>query len=773
MLALRRLRCLLHSVPSSQTRHLRTQPREIPLYTRQWDPSRHRPFSPTTQPNEAYEPRPNAREPGLPRDFAYVQHDATGAQSAPQNIVIQRTSREPQTNECVRQLEYLLGVARTRQQSISQNSNLRVNLWETYTQAKTLDPELTTYIPEGAWDVLWKSEHAELSDMARRQDHLAELDRDILTAKIPRTSGQVMYHVERQFMAGKEEQALGQWHDNHRDFATKPEYLDLGARLYALAGNADRAREIMDELFEQFPNWDLSLMIAVFRAHTSSDLKKHHKTAKDIYLNLKNRLGTGATIETFDACLIGFLEARSLSPAKEVFRDMVRGGYLGPESHVNDVLRRLHLLYTLGTDISSMTSIALDAIAVLPEAYHSHIFGDWMKTAVTEKAPQAAAQILDLMIQRGYEPEAFHFNMLLRALFRTKEPSDVLKAENLGWKMIEEARLLMRKDRPTPQARTKDIGRRLKDVSVLDANPTIAVPAASVSTFALVMHHHARNLQWEHVDYLTRQLKLASIEPNTTIMNVLIDNKCRQAKFTEAWQIYKSLTDNADAATVVFPDGESIRCLWKTLRIALAHPAARDSPNLPTPRELLHETIQWWTLCRSRYDAGRFLQGLAAEDHGAITALVLHCFSFAQDLAGSLVALHVLRQNFGFRPTKKAAEIVQRQIAWVDMREETESVRMQFGFSKNNAKSLEGAARAYRQLRERRTTDLKITTDTLGDYSEEYMGDLELNVLSELIRTALIANYPPEAVEAMVDAARNAVGLPDLPTGDLTAFELV
>ncbi|KAJ4362816.1 hypothetical protein N0V95_001190 [Ascochyta clinopodiicola] len=609
--------------------------------------------------------------------------------------------------------------------------------------------------------------------MARRQDHLAELNRDTTTAKTPRTAGQVMYQVERQFMAGKEVQALDQWDDNYCDFATRPEYLDAGARLYALAGHADRAREIMDHLFEQFPSWDISIIMAVFRAHTSSDLKQHHKTAKEIYLNTKSRLGTNATLETYDAFLIGFLEARSLSSAKEVFRDMVRGGYLGPETHVHDVLRRLHLLYTLGTDISSMTSIALDAITVLPEAYHSHVFGDWMKTAVTEKAPQAAAQILDLMIHRGSEPEAFHFNMLLRALFRTKESADILKAENLGWKMIEEARLSMRKDRPAPQARTRDINRRLKNVSVLDTNTTIAVPAASVSTFALVMRHHARNLQWEHVDYLTRQLKLANIEPNTTIMNVLIDNKCRQAKFTEAWQIYKSLTDNSEASTVVFPDGESIRCLWKTLRIALAHPAARDSPNLPTPRELLRETIEWWTLCRSRYDADRFLQGLAAEDRGAITALVLHCFSFAQDLAGSLVALHVLRHTFGFRPTEKAIEILQRQVAWVDMREETESVRMQYGSSANNAKNLERAAHAYRHLKERMTKDAKIATDTFGKHSEEDVGDLELNTLSEFIRTALVANYPPEVVESMVDAARNAVGVADLPNGDMTAFQMV
>jgi hypothetical protein len=45
----------------------------------------------------------------------------------------------------------------------------------------------------------------------------------------------------------------------------------------------------------------------------------------------------------------------------------------------------------------------------------------------------------------------------------------------------------------------------------------------------------------------------------------------------------------------------------------------------------------------------------------------MHCFSYTQDLAGSLVALHVLRRYFDIFLTDKVAEILQRQMAWVDM----------------------------------------------------------------------------------------------------------
>jgi hypothetical protein len=588
-------------------------------------------------------------------------------------------------------------------------------------------------------------------------------------------AGQVAYHIERRFMAGKELQALEEWEAKRSEFATMPEYLDVGIRLHALAGYPDKARAIMDYLLLLEPDWDPTVMLAVFRAYTSSDLDQHHEEARQLYHVIKASFGSKAAVELYDACMVGFLEARSLPGAKEVFRDMVRGGILATEGSIMDidgVLKRLNLLYALGTNISSMTSIAIDAITVLPVAYHGHVFGDWMKSAVVEKAPQAAAQILDMMIQRNYEPEAFHFNMLLRALLRTKDTENILKAENIGWKMIEEARLAMQKRRPEPQSRERAIDKKLKDVSVLDNNPAIAVPAASVSTFALIMRHHAQNLQWEHVDYLARQLKLASIEPNCTIMNVLMDNKCRQGKHIEAWQIYKSLTDSRDSPVTIFPDGESIRCLWKILRIALADPANKDDANLPKPRELLRETIDWWTLCHMRYDADRFLQGLAAADRGAITGLILHCFSYSRDLAGSLVALHVLRHKFNIYPTQKVVDILQRQLAWVDMSEETESARIQFGFSKSNATNLARTHQLYNYLRERRFQDLEITPDTIEKHSPEYMGDLELNVISEFIRFNLLTKHPPEVVELMIDAARRAVGVPDLPTGDVSVLDM-
>jgi hypothetical protein len=590
--------------------------------------------------------------------------------------------------------------------------------------------------------------------------------------------GQVLKNL---FMSGREELALREWEDDQHKFnpateqESNAEYLEIGAKLYALAGHVDRSREIMEMLFRQYPDWDPSVMMTVFRAHTSSGEKKHHELAMELYVEMKERKGAAVTMDDYDAWLVGFLEARHLTFAKQVFRDMVRDGYLpssGAEKEVEAVLRRLHMLYRLGTDISAMTSIALDAISILPPACHGHLFGDWMKSAVVQKAPEAAAQILDLMFQRGYTPETFHFNMLLRALLRTKETPNILKAENIGWRMIDQARQAHTRS-TTLSFTSSQASQNLHNPPVRETAKT--APVADVSTVALIMQHHAKNLQWEHVDYLSRHLKETAIHPNATIMNVLIDNKCRQGAYADAWSIYTRLTSpSPDSETPgVFPNGATLRHLWKTLRLALSSHATRSDPSLPSPRDLLKETVTWWTACRSRHDASRFKLGLAAADHGAVTALIMHCFSYTSDLAGSLVALHVLRTKFGIFPTDRVALILQRQVAWVDLQRESASVREQFFLGRSNSRNSERVGRVYEELVRRRIAGLEREGVSVQEMSDEEIGDLGLNLLSEFIRVVMKRSWPEEVVEAMIEAGCGAVGVKGMGTGDLNVWEVV
>lgn len=209
--------------------------------------------------------------------------------------------------------------------------------------------------------------------------------------------------------------------------------------------------------------------------------------------------------------------------------------------------------------------------------------------------------------------------------------------------------------------------------------------------------------------------------------------------------------------------------------MALSDPANREDPDLPTPRKLLRETVDWWKLVCQRPDADRFLQGLAADNKGAITNLMLHSFSFAQDLSGSLVALHVLRHKFSIYPTRDAARTILRQHAWEAMHDETESVRIKFGLSNNHARNMQRQLHTYERLLSRRLWRLKITEQTLQGYTPEQLGDLELNMISEFVRFALMSHphYSPQTVELLIKGAANAAGVPYIPTGDLNVFDMM
>lgn len=716
-------------------------------------------------------------EPATPLDDTKIS-DHEGAPDATRPTTKFEEAVSVKKNQALKTLKHLLRLGTS---PVVKPAEIRNHLWRAYTKSKSVDQTYLFYLADCDWEFLWTTQSVRSSRKLDSPWRLIELYRDLQNLGKVDTIARRADYLESLFEIGKEEEALKAWNADHfqPDHRDSPEHLLVGAKLHALAGYAIRARNPMNRLFKLYPDYDTSIMMNVIRAHTSSADLTHHDFAKYLYAKMKEKKGAGWTMADYDACLVGFMEARHLQYAKEVFRDMVKDGHLaGPESPegVKGVLERLHMLYQLGTDIYKMTSIALDALEVLPPAYHEHLFGDWMKTAVVQKAPDAASQILDMMIQRGYQPQAFHFNMLLRALLRTTEEPNTLKAENIAWRMINEAREAS-STHVEPASITGQISQKahLERPRLPAASPQ-NLPQANIATFALMMQHHAKKTQWEHVDYLMRQLKEADMAPNDSILNILIDNKCRQGAHVEAYEIYRRLTHPPKSSNEVgvFPNGASIRIVWKNLRLALGSYRTREDPKLPTCRDLLKETVKWWKLCRSRYDAERFRIGLTAEDHGAIMPLVLHCFSYTSDLAGSLAALHVLRKRFDIYPHAKATRILQRQMAWVDMSHGGAVQHYKHFHSRSNARKLASIERVYNVLAQQRM--LRMGIDPMKwdpeKYTPEEIGDMELDLLSEFVRVFLKRTKPPEVVEEMMAAATLSVGCPGMETGDLDAWEV-
>lgn len=493
-----------------------------------------------------------------------------------------------------------------------------------------------------------------------------------------------------------------------------------------------------------------------------------------LYTWSKKLLGDKVTLDEYDNWFVGFLEAEEVESARKVFGDMVKGRYIAYDlspQQIDDVLRRLHLLYQVAGNLSKMTDIALHALKVLPQPYHPHLFGDWMKLAMVQHAPEATAQVMELMCKRGYEPETFHYNLLLRAFFRTTNQPHVLQAENIAWNMVNETAKSAREIvRTRSRADAISARRNAREANKSDSPLSHKVPPADAATFALLMQHHGDKSHWEHVDYLVRQLNELRLHPNEDIMNVIMLRHCAQGKYDKVWETYCSMTDVPEGEPGVFPNGASFRCLWKTLRLALGDPETKENTSLPTPRQLLAETIHWWGLVRSRPDAERFRVGLAAKSQGAINSLVLHCFSYTKDLVGSLVAMHALRWNFDIFPSNNATNILQKHIAFVEMHREESSVQAQYFESGAHGRKIRQLDKIREILVQARMDRKKITAEQLEAMGKEEAGDFYLDSLSEFVRVILKRQYSPEDVEAMIDEARKDIGLPKLKTGDMDAF---
>jgi hypothetical protein len=736
-------------------RMLTTVPRPIHPYTPSWQPA-------NATPIRAEEPSAHHLAVRDAKDYA-AQKAAIRASKAQRGF---KNDEVIGRRYAIKRLEECLALV----QHEKSDSTLRVHLWRAYALAKEFAPDILDTLPDRAWKVLWKSQSFEFHHHRDRRAHLVELYRDMIATGRTPTLDQKFNYLFSLCLIGKREEALTGWQEEY-DRAKKPQekLFQAGWMLHSYCNNLDRAREIMEELYFLYPAADVLHMETVFRDHTRSAESRHHDLAHEMYLRMKDLLGDKITIQHYDNFLMGFLEARHLPYAKQVFEEMVNDRLLASEytkDHVEQVLRRLSHIFRLGTDIAEATNIAIHAITVLPPPYHSHLFGEWMKLAVVRNAPEAAAQILDMMFDRGYEPETFHFNLLLKALFRTENKMHKSKAENIGWHMVQEAR----------EAQPKKVHFASAGVSIcakeafrpiLPLTLVRRVPSADVNTLAILMRHHSSLSQWEHVEYLERKMPELGLHPNADIMTVLMDSDCRRGQYNEVWKTYVSFTNGSNG---VFPNGASLRCLWLTLKLNLSIPKRRKNSTLPSPRKLLAETLRWWELVRRRPDADQFLQGVSGATRESLSKLVMYSFSHVKDLPGQLVAMHALRRNMDLLLPYEAGKIIASQIAYRERRSDAPVEEFLSGaFEQRLGQMLH----IFRFFEQRRFTRKQITGDQYEYMSRTEKTDLYIEIISETIRAVLVRQHSPDEVESMITLAKDEVGLPDLYTGDVDAFNVL
>jgi hypothetical protein len=569
------------------------------------------------------------------------------------------------------------------------------------------------------------------------------------------------------------------------------EYLQLGVLLHIHLNKTYNAHRLAMDLYDYAPQHSEKVLMAMFTAHIRASSKQARgDLAYDVFVRMKDLPEQKAMKEDYLAWLEAFLTCGCPEYAMDVFKAMVQSRHLADGHDAKKEVESLSILKRIcdsTKDSEGYSKTMLSAISVLPKAYHLGIYHHWMQQTAVQNTPEAAAQILELMFRQGLQPDSFHFNFLLRVLRRTGNPEYVAKTENIGWKMIERAsdRVInsLAFMRPLFSQETTGNNSEKEGTDVEAGFPLeMTIPPADSDTFAILLEHHTKAAQWEHVDYLKKKLSTVNFQPTSPLMNTILNVSRWSGDYGEVFRQFYAWTQPSDGGTATIPDGASWRALWATMRLANVYDSTGEglssvnnytTEGIPTPRELLSGCVKWWEFIKSqpRFDPNRFKIGLAGKDGGAIQKLIIHCFNNANDLPGQLVALHVLRKIFNLIPPSDTYEMLRFQIIKKGL-VSAASARSTYVHSGLWEKNVERVDRVYHILMQRRFQRMNLTGDDFAALNLAEVADLNLKILSEFVRVVLVRKHPPGVVEAMIDEAKKEIGVPDLNTGDLDAFSV-
>ncbi|KAI4849671.1 hypothetical protein E4T44_02494, partial [Aureobasidium sp. EXF-8845] len=335
-----------------------------------------------------------------------------------------------------------------RDAALQPNSVIRrKDLWRWYGRARHSIPALSSMIPKKAWQLIWQSQSVESPTNPERLHHMAQLLRDMTLVDMEIMPDQSLVLIDTLLALDKNEEAVASWQYVYDSTSTPSEkLLALGVRLFAQNDRIVKANTIMMQLFDRFPNHDPRIIVPLLTA----DLRAgKDELAFGCYVLMSQRLGEDMNMEDYDVVSLTFLEHDKKDYALAVFRDMMlRGpdksvsedflGASGQNEAYQQVFERMERLTHGANDPEQINALSLKALSALPLPWQNKFFyGSWLKKLIGMGQLEAATKVVELMYERGIEPDAKHVNGLIGGFFRSdvKELED--RGEQMAWKMIE------------------------------------------------------------------------------------------------------------------------------------------------------------------------------------------------------------------------------------------------------------------------------------------------------------------------------------------------
>ncbi|KAJ9648573.1 hypothetical protein H2199_001428 [Coniosporium tulheliwenetii] len=423
---------------------------------------------------------------------------------------------------------------------------------------------------------------------------------------------------------------------------------------------------------------------------------------------------------------------------------------------------RINRLQHSSTDVDSLNRLSLTGLALLPADYqNSYYFETWIKKLAALKSPDSASQVLELMYERGIEPNAQQLNALIGAWFRIKGEEDTMKAERIARAMVyRRAELLRRRGDPDMSAALLSLPSapmRTEEGKYIQRFLRRTLPPASPRTYLYLIKFCLKRRRWKEVAGYRGLLLRAGFPVSTKLSNNLIFAEMYNKRYKRAWIKYRNMASLKRNPAIEPPDLFTHVMLWQCCKYFLDTTKPRFMEKFPPPRRLLLELLSWFRglTGRSRQRALKDLRREHAKEK--FFPLVAQCFSRASDLPGLLVALYIMGTHLGIAPSKGIANVAVGMVAYIGLPSRTPKMRRitrQTSVYKQRVAKLAAALQAERDRRKQVVYDV-----TTGENKEVEADRVELEAVSEILRLVMSRKADPTVVQSAVDQAKEEMGL--------------
>ena len=642
------------------------------------------------------------------------------------------------------------------------------SLWRSYILCRHNIPSFFQLIPEGAWDVLWESQHRAQESSKDFIKHLGMLLEDMIECNRTLTSTQTLVFIESLYTEGRYAEAIRTWWQHQPNLRnskdTAPYFEDLIVRVYAAAGNPQKAQELAFSFLNCRDKARARMLTPVIQAWAKQGDDISVKHAWAMYLRLRVHLGPTITLEDYNDIATCFLDVGRTEIALAVFKDLMLAGQSSPHDSTELYQTSLGLFDELSSqsiDMQDLTKVSLTALTVLPRRFQNKFFfASWLKQLLGMGKIDAAFSVLELMIERGVKPDPKHLNGVIAALLRSGNAKNAEKAVQMGRAMIEE-RLEVVSRRGSGAVTEEDT--QSTDISKPYAHrpphlQRIYVPPATIETFSILLLYFQRRSMLGSIEHLQDDLRAAEIPPNAYFMNHLIYAHLRQGKYNEAWKVYAKMTDTTQ------PDLETFAALWDCEKARLDHSAVRRTERFPGSRIIFSEMMNWFS---RQTNWGR--KKIKQEFNKELYMQVLRCFCIAKDIKGTLVALHAMKESFGLYPDEDSARMVALQVSRLGETNATvvKRRRQRTQVKDNSVANVKKVSQVLKILADERDQALQAADISQERMSEEQRAQESLYRLTQLLRTVLRSlGLPDEGMEEGIDRVAWRMGTGGLKMDD-------